>query len=102
MQNDEFRDFLSREKKQTLTGEQRLTEGAINARISRAGRLEKELQVCLDNYMKDIYGLKQLKKLIKDSYSPNVSSTLYNSATRYYKFLHGEEPERKYKDFLKL
>lgn len=102
MKHDEFRSFLSKEirvqGKKTLP----LSDNAIKARISRAGRIEKELNINLDDAVKDINNLKQLKKQLKDNYTSSISSTLYNTATRYYKFIHGEEPEKFHKDFLRL
>lgn len=102
MKHDEFRDFLSKEMRTKGKSKLPLSDNAIKARISRAGRIEKELQVNLDEAVKDINNLKELKKQLKDSYSSNISSTLYNTATRYYKFVHGEEPEKSHKDYLKL
>ncbi len=102
MEVEKFRQFLSIEKKKTIKGEETLTEGAIKARISRAGRIEKELNVNLDNAVIDIDNLKNIKKILKDNYPQSVSSTLYNTVTRYYKFKHGEEPEKKHKEYLKI
>ena len=102
MKHDEFRSFLSKEMRSQGKKKMPMSENAIKARISRAGRIEKELNVNLDEAVKDINNLKELKKQIKTKYDPNISSTLYNTATRYYKFVHGEEPEKSHKDFLKL
>ena len=103
MKIEEFRQFLSKEIKKGKKGIiEPLTLNAVNARISRAGRLEKELKINLEDMVKDINTLKSLKLQIKQSYPTRIASTLYNTATRYYKFLHGIDPEKKYKDFLRV
>ena len=102
MKHDEFRNFLSKEMRSQGKNKVPLSDNAIKARISRAGRIEKELNVNLDEAVKDINNLKELKKQLKSTYTSSISSTLYNTATRYYKFVHGEEPEKSHKDFLKL
>lgn len=102
MKTEEFRQFLNSEQKNTKKGNQPLTNNAINARVSRATRIEKELNVSLDDVSQCIDNLKDLKRTLKTSYPDNVSSSLYNTATRYYKFINGEDPEKKYKDFLKI
>ncbi len=97
-----FKEFLEKEMKITFKGKEKLTEGAINSRLSRAARIERELKISLDDATKSKETLKELKKVIKDKYSKNVSSALYNTATRYYKFKHGVEPEKKYRSFLRI
>lgn len=102
MRSDDFKTFLEEEWKLTYKGKEKLTNGAINARLSRAGRLEKELETDLDTATQSLNELKELKQNIKDKYPKNVASTLYNAATRYYKFVHGIEPEKKHHEYLKL
>lgn len=102
MKHDEFRVFLSNETKQKGKESYPLSENAIKARLSRAGRIEKELQIDLDKAVEDINNLKNIKKQLKESYKSSTSSTLYNTVTRYYKFIHGEEPELKHRDYLRL
>lgn len=102
MKTEEFRSFLNTETRKTIKGAAPLSNNAINARVSRAGRIEKELEICLDEAADNINNLKQLKQQLKENYSNNISASLYNTATRYYKFIHGEDPEKTHKEFLKL
>jgi hypothetical protein len=81
---------------------QKLTIGAINSRVSRAVRIERELGVSLDEATESKENLRDLKRQLRDSYTRNVAAALYNTATRYYKFRHGEDPEQRYREFLKL
>jgi hypothetical protein len=102
MQTDQFKLFLEKEFKDTFKGKEKLTIGAINSRISRAARIERELNIMLEDFTDSKENLRDLKKKIRDNYSSNVAAALYNTATRYYKFKHSEDPERKYREYLKL
>lgn len=102
MKPDDFKMFLENEMKLTYKGKKKLTTGAINSRLSRAARIERELEISLDEATKNKEKLKELKRLLKDNYTKNVSAALYNAATRYFKFKHGIEPEKKYREFLKI
>lgn len=102
MKPDDFKTFLENEMKTTFKGKERLTTGAINSRLSRAARIERELEISLDEATKSKENLRDLKRVLKDNYTKNVSAALYNTATRYFKFKHGVEPEKKYREFLRV
>lgn len=99
---NEFKNFLEKEEKATYKGKKKLTQGAINSRLSRAARIERELNISLEEATKNKESLKDLKKLLKEEYTKNVSAALYNTATRYFKFKHGVEPEKEYRSFLRV
>lgn len=73
-----------------------LTDKAINPRITRANRVEREFSVNLDYAIQDDERMLDLRKQIYDSYGGDGSlpGNLYNAVTKYYKFKNGREMHR--------
>ncbi|AOY75373.1 MULTISPECIES: hypothetical protein [Clostridium] len=82
-----FRDFLEGEG---------LTDKAINSRLTRANRVEREFNVNLDVVIQSEQNMIEVRQKIYESYGDKGSTpgNLYNAVAKYYKFKNGIEMPR--------
>lgn len=87
MDNNGYRSFLESEN---------LTDKAVNSRITRANRVEREFNVNLDIVVQSEETMIDLRKKIYIKYGNEGSApgNLYNSVTKYYKYRNGAEMKR--------
>ena len=81
--------------KEFLEGEG-LTNKAINSRITRANRVEREFNVDLDILVQNQTEMIILRQRIYEKYGNkgSIPGNLYNAVTKYYKCINGTEMER--------
>ena len=67
---------------------QNLSDKAINSRVTRANRVEREFNVNLDFVVQNEESMIELRSRIYDKYgsSGSISGNLYNAVMKYYSF----------------
>lgn len=84
MDDQRFREFLECEG---------LTDKAINSRITRANRVEREFNVNLNIVVQNEKSMIELRQKIYEKYlgKGSMPGNLYNAVTKYYKYKNGIE-----------
>lgn len=88
MDKDGYRQFLKNVE---------IKPKAINSRVTRGNRIEREFAVSLDEIVRDDKKMLSLREQIYAKYDDRrkLASDLYNVVMRYYKFKNGKEMEWK-------
>lgn len=75
---------------------QGLTDKAINSRITRCNRVEREFNVNLDIVVQSEYNMIEIRKKIYEEYGDRGSlpGNLYNAVRKYYEYRNGREMPR--------
>lgn len=87
MNEERYREFLEGEG---------ITDKAINSRITRANRVEREFGINLDIVVQDEKEMIKLREKIYEKYGAKGSlpGNLYNAVTKYYKCINRIEMKK--------